>query len=1811
VNDRKDLALVVLSVGMLLFAILWLAERGSAPADRPAAEIEAVADRDAVQLIDVALDRERRAHLDLVFDRALGDTLVGDVLGQPPVRLSPHTGGIWRWQAANVLRFTPTHRLAPATRYTIELLPSLLVPEGMALVGERRFEAQTDAFQVERVIAHEEPEPDADHRVRLRGELRFNYPVEPRELAPRIALLDPDAPDAKEVAVALESRHGATVIGWRSDPIEKSHAERELRLTIAADLTPAEGNVPLGADFTKTLPLGSRDVLVVRQVRSQPGEDESGIEIDFSAAVDARTVMEHLTIEPPVEVRAKAARNRLTLRGPLSPESRYTLTLRAGLTATDGATLPEAHRVEVSLAPLPMAMGFRGEGMFLPARGARRIGLETTNVERVTLTIDRVYRNNVLYLVQQQGYSLWQTQGHGRVAHVFGDRLHEEKLEIGGPRNRRHTTEIRVDEKLGEHEPGFYRVGVRREGSWAMEQRWLLVTDLGIVAKRSAEDLLVWVSSFDDLSPVAGAAVRVVSGQNQLVAVGRTDARGLLHLRDQREHFAKHRPAYIVVERGEDWSFIALDHAGVETSGLDVGGAPALSTGYDAFLYGERDLYRPGETARGVAIVRDAQLAVPPEMPLRLRHRGPQGRERGTQRLSLGAEGAASFEVPLPETAYTGSHSLELVIGEDIVGRYRFQVEEFVPDRISVEIERSGDPPDGAATPPIGPGHPLRYRVSSHYLFGPPAAGLDVESRVSLETAAFAPPGFAGFLFGNADRKFARRELLSREGTLDETGGSRFEVEIPAGLEVPASLVAVVTARVQERGGRGVAAQTRVPVHPVPYYLGLRKIEEGYAEPGEPVAFELVGAAPDGSEVPTGALRVELLRDEWQTVLRRTPSGSYRYDSELEARQIELTSLPAGTARHRFELVTGEYGSYRVVATDPETGASTRLSFYASGWGFAPWAVENPGRIELDLERDDLRAGERAVVQVRAPFAGRLLLTVERDRVLHTEVRELAGNTARIELPVRGDWRPNVYVTATLVRSARALEPGTAARAFGAVPLSVERAMHQMSVRLDAPEEVRPRGPLELVAHAAPGSQVTLAAVDEGVLQLIGQATPDAFAHFYRRRGLAVSSHDIFSFLLPDFEVEGEARAGGGLAAGLRTQMLRTEGIRRVKPVAFWSGLLTADAGGEVRARFELPEFQGALRIMAVAHHGADFGAATGATRVRDPLVLLPTTPRFLSHDERAELPVTVRNDTGVARTVKVRLEATGPVELPGGDTRELELEDGAEAGLHFTLATGSESGEVSLRFSADAGSEHAVAERSLGLRPDLPARTLERAGTLTSSGVTLEEVAALRAEGRSRSLRIAPSPLVQLYGSLHHLLVYPYGCLEQTVSRAFPLVSLADWAQRLEPDLLGERDPAVWVEEAIWRVASMQLPEGGFSLWPRGREAHPWASLYAAHFLMEAERAGHTSAGATLPGALAYAQREALAKPRYSGPELERVVYALYVLARAGRADRATMDFVRERHAEALRSTSRVLLGAAYAATGDPDALPALAAAVEDAEQVRRQTGGNFGSTTRNRALLLLGLLDADPDDPRIGALATRLARDALAERWSTQEAAYALLALGQLERGALAADYRGSVWVAGERVGDFDTETTVFEGLPIEGEVEIRLESAASDARAYYALHDRGTPTDAAFAPEASGLEVERTWLSRDGARLDAPRVRQGDLVVARVRVRSQAGRVENLVVQQLLPAGFEVENPRLESSESLPWARDADLTADYVDLRDDRALIFTRLPNKKWRTAYVLMRAVTPGTYRLPPVQVEAMYAPDLRAVGERGELVIEAR
>jgi len=1794
----KDTIIAVLVV--LLMVIGAAALRDAGVEGQAAAVVEAGGE--PVTVFDLVLDREGRKHVDLFFDRAVGSGMAGDVLEQPPATFFPALPGAWKWRDTNTLRFEPSGGFPMASEYKLSLIPERLLGEGQVLVGDTEFTLVTDQFLVEQVEVFEEPSAEGGGVVTFRGSVSFNYPVEPSVLGPRVRIRDPLAGD---VAVMLENSWRSKVINFRTAEVTKKPEERVLQLVIDGDVTPWQGSVSLGRDVLRDIPLGSSDLLTVRDVTAVPGPAASTIRIAFSATMDAGSAGKYVAVEGVGRLDVSADRNHLLLRGAMKPGQSYTLAVDAGLPAKDGAVLGEAWTSTVTFGDLEPSIAFRDQGLFLPAAGPGNVALETMNVDRFELTVDRVYRNNLFFFFQNNGQGYFQgwSNYRGGMRPAFGDRIVEEIRTIDGRRNQPATTTLSIGALTADKTPGLYRLFVSRPDNWRAEQRWLLVTGIGAVAKQGREDFLVWAVDNRTLAPLRGVRVTLLSHQNQVIGSGTTDRSGFWRL-DPPVEFSEQRPWMVTVERKDDFTFLLLDQMGVDTAGLDTAGAAGPGDGYTAFLFGERDIYRPGETLHAAALVRDAGLRPAPSMPLLLKHIDPEGNELERRRLTVDDSGAAELAMDLPRYARTGHHSLELFAGETPVGRYQFQVEEFVPDRIKVAIE---------AQPPNGTG-PLAGTVAAGYLFGPPAAGLAVETRVRLADATFTAPGYEGWSFRDEDRTFDDREIYFESSTLDGEGRCGFEAHLPPGLAVPSSLEARVTARVMEAGGRGVTALERVELHPWPRYVGLRRAVEGHASPGEETAIDFAAVLPDGTLAAGGPLQLSFYIDRWHTVLRRTPSGTYRYQSTRESELLEQREVIGERGEVRF--TPSEYGRHRVVITDPATGASASLSFYASGWGYAPWALESPGRVELDLDREEYRAGQIATVQVRTPFPGKLLLTVEGDRVLDTVVRELEGNTASISLPVRAAYRPNVYVTATLVRPGGELEPGSAGRAFGAAPLYVDRNANRMDLTLDAPETVRSGSSLEVSLTAAPGATVTIAAVDEGILQLIAQPTPDPFGFFYRKLALGVLSFDSFAMMLPDVPAE-TASAGGGAAGDGLAQHVRTEGIQRVRPVTFWSGLLRADSSGVVRQTVPVPGFQGGLRLMAVAADGRRFGSAERMVRVRDPLVLTPTLPRSLSFGERLDVPVVLRNDTGSRGEFVVRLEAKGGVRVDGEARQRVAVDDGREHTVWFTVTTGSESGDARFTVRATGNGEEARAETGVPLRPDLPLVTLERAGAVASAStaIALDQGGGLRPGTVSRDLHVGALPLVQLSGKFASLLRYPYGCLEQVVSMGFPLVYLGDLARALEPDLLdpekGRPDPEMLVRDAVRKAAMNQVPGGGFSLWSGGRRYDPWVSIYATHFLVEASMAGHPVDAGLLRRALDHLQRAV--KGRGDGVpgagELQRMAYGLYVLGRAGEPDAGSMNYLRERHAERLTAASRALLAAAFAATGSLDAAAELEGMIGEIDDAGRQSGKNLDSAVRNRALLLLALLDADPANRRIPELADRLARDARVQGWwTTQETSFALLALGRMTRQqAERPPWAGRV-VQGRRTlarvsSDAPARITGIEG---EGNLVLEIDEGFEPGAAFYSLLTRGIPTDTDFRAGFSGLEVERELLDRAGARLDPAGLTQGDLVVIRTRLRSVSGPLENVVLVNLLPSGLEVENPRLESTESLPWVTETGQVPDHLDLRDDRILLFTGLPANRWQTYHTLARAVSPGSFRLPPVHAEAMYDPALQATGERGRM-----
>lgn len=1749
----------------------------------------------------------------VAFSHPIGLGKVGERLAEP-IKVSPSLSGTWKWVSPFVLEMTPNNKLSLNTEYAMRITGKGILPEGYSLLNPGDFKDSISAFKVERMDLQAESISGEKAKVRIKGNVSFSQKIDPKNLIKSLQIVDSSAP-GKPVEFSINRRWITDEYEFVSEPVEVTAKSRPITVSIDSKLTPYDSKINLPETFAQNIEVSldqtplqvqSVDVSTI-DTEIDSLKDSLYIRIRFNLPVSTENAAKAISVTPALKVSfSKGGDNSIDIRGDFLPATKYTVKIAKGLLSEDDKVLGKAVEQTLTMPNYEPAAGFASQGMFLSKEGYKTLGLRSVNMPEVKVFIDRVYRSNLFMLFNIYEYevetdSSWSDSS---INSILGDRIAEFKLPTPGPNNKMVSTPLALERHLKDSEPGFYRVMISQGDSSSSGDnpvRWVLLTDIGIIAKKGEKDLFVQTSSIATLKPVAGVKLQAITSQNQILAEGVTDHNGVWHARDLGKALTNKEPVLLVAEKENDLSFLLFRGFAVGTVGLDVAGLKTPASGYMGFIYGERDIYRPGEVVNGLGIVRDSAIGNVPAMPLGLKLKDTQGRIILEQQLKSDAAGLAPFNFRLSPIAMTGFHDVELLSGDTVVATYRFQVEDFVPDRINVNIA----PDTEMATPGSG----LEYKVASRYLFGPPASGMSVETRVMLSKVNFAPKGYENYVFGDPDKDFEDQELLKEDSNLDDNGEKSFSAKLPEDLSPPSGLEAIVTARVREGGGRGVSAMTRISAMPYTSFPGLRKLESDALTPGKTASIGYVVLSPHGKKIPADVLNVELIKEDYRTVLRRD-GESYRYETEKDEKTINSFSLNEKLAEGTIKVTPPGYGSYKLRVTDPASGASSVLSFYAGGGDLAPWAMENPGRIDLVPDKTDYAEGETVTFQARTPFAGKMLVTVERGSILEYQFVEVSGNTAEFKIEAKETYIPNAYVAAQLIRRASDITPGTTARAFGAASFSVGHKNGLMPVTIAAVKNMRPEGKLEVEVSADPDASVTVAAVDEGILQLIAQQTPNPHNAFYTKRSLDVSSYDIFALLFPELNPAGTVSPAGGDEMRRLQQLVRTQGIKGGKPVSFWSGVLTTDASGKVKTSFDIPEFEGAVRLMAVSSKEKRFGSAQSSTLVKSPLTLLPTFPRFLGLGDTVSIPVSVRNDTGAEADFEVAISVDGAATVKE-PSQKLAIAQGKEKIVYFSLDVAKVEGKVVLTVTASGAGEKSKSVYELAARSSMPYVTDVSSGQINKK--TAELAPALSGDiipdTGSRELKIGAKHLIRFSGNIKFLLGYPHGCLEQTTSKAFPLLYFADLAKNIAPEEFSKTDTTGMVQRGIMRIRSMQLNGGGFSMWPGGETPHPYASVYTTHFLVEAKQAGFDPGNTLLDNALNYLT--SLVKNDETDEKTS--LYALFVLAKAGKPDLGAMDY-RKANLGAMSQSAdlRILLGAAFAAVGQDKVAKELLTTSLSKLEVSSNSEQNFDSALRSKALLTLALVDAAPADSRIPALIGELSSELSKSKASTQENAVALMAMGRfLAQEKQGKSFKGKVMVGDKEVATFSTDTPVsIEKLDPSQPLKIVMEDGYKNSPIYYTVITRAIPTRKSYKSASNVLEIKRELLTRDGKPLNKDNVTQGTLIVQKLTLRNPQGQLDNALVQVLLPTGLEVENPRLSSTEKIDFSSEEEkqITPEYLDLRDDQMVLFFNLEDKEEYTHYSLLRAVAPGEFTLPPVIFESMYHPELNARGDADDVKV---
>ncbi len=1771
------------------------------------------------------------------FDQTLvPDSLVDQWDPTEYVHFEPKIAGRFRWEHPDELVFSPAQSLAPATTYKATLRNAILQHSPFGRISSNTdLVFHTPELRVDNVIATWVLQDDNATSAIPQVELQFNYPVNPKALKDKLTIVVGD----QSINYALQTLSASDRISLRLLNLQREDKTLDAKIGIEKGLLPEGGTNGLAARLEMNASISSPYLLAIGEVNTEHDGTTGTIRVATSQQVIPANLAAAISFSPAIKFTAEPSETGFVIRSDNFDQSKsYTLTVAKSLRGRIGGILHEEFSTNITFGELEPAISFaNNKGVYLSGKGAKNIEVRIINVPRVKVVVSKIYENNLL-MAQHSNYRPHESaddvttsaegddgeeysgyEGDDRM--TLGDVIYEKEIDTRTlPRSAssivNRILNLDIADKLPEFK-GIYHVMIRSmKNYWVHDSRFISLSDIGMIAREGKEKILVFANSIKSAAALPGVAVQAYGANNQLLGTGTTGNDGVAEITYTRKEYAGFRPAMIIARSADDFNYLPFGTTRINTSRFEVGGRRSNPAGLDAFIYPERDIYRPGEKVNFSVILRDRQWKSPGELPVVLKFLLPNGKELKTFRKTLNAQGSLEGSVDIASSAITGSYSLEVYTSSDVLlATQPFRIEEFVPDRIKVTAQL-----DKAE---LQTGDAARLDIHAVNFFGPPAANRNYECEIQVHSLNFRPKDQDQYDFNLSDQS-ASFDKTVRQGKTDDKGKAVEHYDVPDIFKNIGLLQATFYATVFDETGRPVSRSTSVDIYTQPVFFGVADDGYWFYPLNQAVTFPLI-ALDRKEKVVSGAARVQVVKHEYHTVL--TKNGAYfRYESQEEDKLVSSGIVTVSGNETKYTFTPRSPGDYELRVSVPGANSYVAKSFYSWGaWGGDnnSFQVNNEGHIDISVEKASYNIGESVGALIKTPFDGRMLVTLETDKVISYQYVDVDKRTAHVSLPLTADDLPNVYITATLVKPHDLSDiPLTVAHGFQSV--KVEEKERHMPVEIDAQASVRSHTHQKVTVKASPGSMVTLAAVDNGVLQVSNFTTPDPYAHFYAKRALEVTGYDLYPLLLP--EVKAALSSTGGDEDADMKKRTNPMPAKRIKILSYWSGIAQANGSGEASFEFDIPQFSGSVRLMAVAYKNEDFGSKELNMTVADPIVLSSALPRFMSPGDTVTMPVTISNTTTSGASADVKLNLSGPIHPIGEQQQSVNIGANGEGRAEFKLSASPAIGVGKVTVEANSKGEHYTDETEIGVRPSAPLTKASGTGTIPggSSQPVNWTIGDYIPSSIGYRLVLSRSPAAELGPWLSRLVEYPYGCTEQTVSIAFPQLyfgDLADLVRGKSVDASQKASANVNVQEAIRKIKMRQLYNGAVTLWDDEGTENWWATIYAAHFLIEAQKAGFDVDKGLLSTMLNYINNRLKNREtvmywynrtfnRRIAPE--EVSYGLYVLALAGQPNVSVMNYYKA-NPSMLSLDCRYMLSAAYALAGDRHSFQQFLPSSFSGEEANTMTGGCFASDIRDESLALDVLVDADPNNAQIPLMA-RHVMDKLKQRtwFSTQELAFSVLGLGKVARQNSGSSATADVLVDGKKIGTMDgnplklSTREIAAGVSVGSVPKVTI-NAQGNGKLYYFWETEGISSTGSFKEEDSYLRVRKRFFDRNGRPLSGNTFRQNDLVIVQVTLeRTFSTDVDNIVITDMLPAGFEIENPRTKDIPDMDWVKD-DSSPTALDVRDDRINLFVDLHSMK-QTYYYAVRAVSPGLYHMGPVSADAMYNGEYHSYNGAGTIRI---
>ncbi|NQU34642.1 MAG: hypothetical protein HQ521_15540 [Bacteroidetes bacterium] len=1508
----------------------------------------------------------------------------------------------------------------------------------------------------------------------------------------------------------------------------------------------------------------------------------------------------------------------------------------------------------IHFGQIPPAVKFIDDGVVLPGNDNWTINFSVVNLSKVDIIIHKIFVENVKQFLQVN--NLDGKRELVRVSQI----IHKEQLDLKllASTNDGSWLNYAVDisKMIRENEQGIYRIQIKFKKEYSLYVcddkeiadekngynyghhdyyddeyyypeyfRWgyqdnpcsnsyyyyerfvaknVLASNIGLIVKGDKQSgYTVFATDLLTADVIGGLTITAFDYQQQPIKIVTTNSNGIAQLGIIDD------PWMVVAQRNKEFAYVkikggnSLSYSKFDTKGV------MPSNGISGFIYGDRGVWRPGDTLFLTLIAMDINGKLPEKHPSTLRLYNPKGKLMVEKTLSTSINGFYSFKPVTTSDDLTGVWRAEFKVGGSQFTK-SIRIENLKPNRLKILLDFK--------TKQLISGN-NKASIKVNWLHGGIASGLKTEINATLRPSKTTFDKFPDYSFNDIGRYFAPDEVTVLDKDLNKNGELDFNIVLPPSKRAPGKLKVTFLTRVFEKGGDFSISQDNMIYSPFSTYVGLQlpKNDNGssYMEVDKLHRFKVATVDKDGLPISVNNLEVEIYKTNWSWWYGYGDGYSPRY---MSSRYSDLVSSQRintkdGEGYFDFEITYPMWGYYYVKVLDPESGHSCGSKFYMD---WPSWYSRNnrsaPGdasQLSLTSDKEKYLVGDTVRISFPSPGNSNILVSLEsNNKILRTWWQNSKPEESLIEFITDADMAPNIYATISVIQPFGINENDLPARLYGVIPIMVEDPATVLNPVLTLPKEIRPNTEFSFVVSEKNSRKMTytIAIVDEGLLDITKFKTPDPHKLFYAKQALKMQTWDMFDYVITAFKgsLANTFAIGGGFSED--DDKPSKKKANRFKPVVTYVGPFTLQAGETLTHNVLMTNYVGSVKFMLVAGNDGAFGNTSAIVPVKQPLMVLATMPRVLAPTEQIKLPVSVFSMDEKIKNVSVKLITNDNFSVNVSE-QNIKFTELGEKTIYFDAYVNEGEGIGKVKVEVSSGDENAYYDVEIDIRNPNP-RTYQVKNLLLEKGKTLDHKPEFKGVKGSFELSFSVSsmPQINLEKRLNYLIRYPYHCIEQTTSAAFPQLYLNEMTELSEKQ---KNRIENHISSAISRISKMQVTNGGFSYWPGNSMANNWGTSYAGHFLLKAKQKGYNLSPTMLKNWIKYQKRQADNwYPEYSSNRMIyndlTQAYRLYTLALAELPNLGAMNKMREM--KGLHFIAKYQLAAAYALIGQKSVASKLIEGATYVEPVRYYWRWSYGSETRDKAMMVepLYLINDNDAIPIVLEVASALRSD----RWmSTQTTAFSLAAISLYtsnndKNDAYSFKYKWDSW-SDEIIPVkpiFEKELLVDDGTKLE------LDNT-SNTDVFVTITTSGIPELGSIISEEKNINLSIQYKRMDGSILDIKNIKHGTDFYVEIRVTNPGkfGDLENLALSQIFPSGWEIINTRV-------FDLGAELKSDnanYIDFRDDRVNFFFDLRRGETKKYIVLLNAAYGGKYFLPATQCSDMYNNNVSAIIGGGWVQVE--